>query len=507
MFRISQWFGENPEYYNQFGLPGHEGLDLPLPNGNKVYAVKSGVVFVVSTNTGNYGIHVRIQHEDGYQTIYAHLQSTNVEVGQIVNTGDIIGLSNNTGNSSGSHLHFAEKQQNVVYTDENGIEWPFNFRDSWQHLKHLYQEWLDQNSIIGYLYAPSLVLNMQGDYARCTGTLNIRQSPNSTSQLLGKTTYGTVVKILSEPTNGYYQVQTPIDIPNTSQNSNPFVGLHLRADPNDAKSSEWIEVDRLKVLPRGIKLLHAHPQNNFRQAVQKLGVNAKYVIRIFQSWGDRNITPQQFYDWNKDELANRIGILKNEYAVNASNIWVEVHNEPNLNIEGLTYSWQNGTQFTQWANQTLALFKANSAFNGVKWVYPGLSPGGTIAGVRYDSTAFLTESVNVGLNGFDYIGCHAYWSQNYPMTSALDHIRNTQQIVNKPIVITEASINDRPAVLTPSQYGQQYAQFVNLLKLQSNVLGITFFVASASDNVFSSECWVNEGNQIKGIGQALVNSI
>ncbi|MBE2220235.1 MAG: M23 family metallopeptidase, partial [Anaerolineae bacterium] len=98
---INQYFGANPQSYAQFGLPGHEGIDIMAPSGSKVFAVAPGTVKMVRTAAEghNYGKHVRIEHIDGYETIYAHLQDVNVKEGQAVEAGSLLGLADNTGNS------------------------------------------------------------------------------------------------------------------------------------------------------------------------------------------------------------------------------------------------------------------------------------------------------------------------------------------------------------------------------------------------------------------------
>ena len=122
--QINQYFGQNPHNYAQFGLPGHEGLDLMAPTGSKVFAVAPGTVRVVNTSATNhnYGIHVRVDHADGWQTIYGHMQQTTVQVGQPVKAGDQLGLADNTGNSFGSHLHLTLKRPNATYTDNSGTK-------------------------------------------------------------------------------------------------------------------------------------------------------------------------------------------------------------------------------------------------------------------------------------------------------------------------------------------------------------------------------------------------
>lgn len=111
---ITQWYGINPQWYQPWGLPGHEGLDMRALNGTPIYAMADGEVIRVEAdpNSGPYGIHVRIKHEhDGqvYKSVYAHFQRPKVDVGQVVRAGDIIGLADNTGNSSGAHLHITFK--------------------------------------------------------------------------------------------------------------------------------------------------------------------------------------------------------------------------------------------------------------------------------------------------------------------------------------------------------------------------------------------------------------
>ena len=112
---VTQWYGINPQWYNRFGLPGHEGLDFRALDGTPIFAAAEGDVTRVETDpeSGPYGIHVRIQHDHPtgvFKTVYAHFRRTLVEVGDHVVAGRQIGLSDNTGNSSGAHLHITLKR-------------------------------------------------------------------------------------------------------------------------------------------------------------------------------------------------------------------------------------------------------------------------------------------------------------------------------------------------------------------------------------------------------------
>ncbi|MCE7990206.1 MAG: hypothetical protein DYG89_54385 [Caldilinea sp. CFX5] len=113
---ITQPFGANPLRYAPFGLAGHEGVDIAAVSGSKIFCVAPGVVKAVQAedNGHNYGIHVRVQHVDGYETIYAHLQSAAVEAGQIVAAGDLLGLADSTGNATGNHLHLTLKRRGTT---------------------------------------------------------------------------------------------------------------------------------------------------------------------------------------------------------------------------------------------------------------------------------------------------------------------------------------------------------------------------------------------------------
>jgi hypothetical protein len=117
---ITQHFGVNPIYYAQFGLPGHEGIDIKAAVGGKIFCVAPGEVYRVHENAGghNYGVHVRVAHQDGFSTIYGHLQKALVNQGQIVEAGTVLGTADSTGNSFGTHLHLSLKKKNSDAGDE-----------------------------------------------------------------------------------------------------------------------------------------------------------------------------------------------------------------------------------------------------------------------------------------------------------------------------------------------------------------------------------------------------
>jgi murein DD-endopeptidase MepM/ murein hydrolase activator NlpD len=87
----------------------HYGMDFTAPVGTPIYATGDGKVTEVSgskRSRSGFGLAVTIDHGYGYETIFAHLNSFNVRVGQEVKRGDIIGYVGNTGGSTAPHLHY-----------------------------------------------------------------------------------------------------------------------------------------------------------------------------------------------------------------------------------------------------------------------------------------------------------------------------------------------------------------------------------------------------------------
>ena len=91
----------------------HAGTDFSAPVGTKVMATADGTVAYSGFESG-YGKKVIIDHGNGYQTIYAHLSKAVIRQGQHVKRGDTIAFSGNTGVSTGPHLHYEVRKDNMV---------------------------------------------------------------------------------------------------------------------------------------------------------------------------------------------------------------------------------------------------------------------------------------------------------------------------------------------------------------------------------------------------------
>lgn len=103
---ISQGYGKTSfSYHYSGGL--HNGVDFSVKN-QKVFAVRSGKILATGNNGKYaYGKWIAIDHGDGLVTLYGHLSKQSVSKGDKVGEGDVIGVSGNTGYSTGPHVHFS----------------------------------------------------------------------------------------------------------------------------------------------------------------------------------------------------------------------------------------------------------------------------------------------------------------------------------------------------------------------------------------------------------------
>lgn len=96
------------------GSTNHKGTDIGRVGYNSsIYAAKAGTV-LISEYSRSYGNYVVVYHGAGNTTLYAHMSSRKVSVGQTVKQGDVLGITGSTGNSTGPHLHFEVKENDSI---------------------------------------------------------------------------------------------------------------------------------------------------------------------------------------------------------------------------------------------------------------------------------------------------------------------------------------------------------------------------------------------------------
>jgi len=118
-YKLLSHFGYryDPVYKNTVKM--HEGIDLVGAVGTNIRATGDGVVRIAEISVRGYGNEIVIDHGFGYTTRYAHLSKILVHPGQKVNRGEIIGKLGSTGKSTGPHLHYEVRKNNVPLNPVN----------------------------------------------------------------------------------------------------------------------------------------------------------------------------------------------------------------------------------------------------------------------------------------------------------------------------------------------------------------------------------------------------
>lgn len=125
------WTGV-PDFYTKFGLLGHNGIDCSAPTGTEVFSVMSGTAYCDATGYGN---EIRVRSKIlGLEVINAHLLEFKVKDGEDVMAGQLIGLTDNTGYSTGPHFHLGVRR---IHYGING-DGPY-----YEDLNNGYNGWLD----------------------------------------------------------------------------------------------------------------------------------------------------------------------------------------------------------------------------------------------------------------------------------------------------------------------------------------------------------------------------
>jgi murein DD-endopeptidase MepM/ murein hydrolase activator NlpD len=100
----------------------HKGIDIARPSNHTIMSADNGVIISAGWDGGGYGNKIVINHNNGYKTVYAHLSSISVNVGQTVSQGEKIGVMGATGDATGIHLHFEVYKNGSLENPMNYLE-------------------------------------------------------------------------------------------------------------------------------------------------------------------------------------------------------------------------------------------------------------------------------------------------------------------------------------------------------------------------------------------------
>jgi murein DD-endopeptidase MepM/ murein hydrolase activator NlpD len=115
---VNSTFGYRGDPVRRGRVEFHPGIDFKGSRGDAVKSTADGIVIIAGWFQG-YGKCVRIRHKNNLETLYGHLSRVNVKVGQMVNTGQVVGQVGSTGHSTGNHLHYEVRKNGKPINPRN----------------------------------------------------------------------------------------------------------------------------------------------------------------------------------------------------------------------------------------------------------------------------------------------------------------------------------------------------------------------------------------------------
>ncbi len=347
----------------------------------------------------------------------------------------------------------------------------------------------DHDTTPGWAFTNGLVVSgYQAKVARYGS--NLRASPQRDATKIGFVPAGTPISVTGPAKGEYTPVRVRDDLlkppiaddevsdPDSQTIGRVRIGLHASADP-PISEAEHEEFAALR--PSIIKVLSFHSAEDIRR-LAKAHPEAQFIVRAFLSFSGRNISPGKFLEYTLGDVRRSLDQLQGRRVL------VELHNEPNLAEEGLGSSWSDGATFSVWWRELLKRYR--QALPNARFIFPGLTPGTTVTGVKLDHIQFL-EASRAAVEAADGLGIHVYWSDVHSMAKALDQVDDyISRFRSRNMWITEASRKGRG--LPANLMAQEYLRFWRELQNRPVIQGVTYFVASASNPKFASEVWVGK---------------
>jgi hypothetical protein len=286
-----------------------------------------------------------------------------------------------------------------------------------------------------------------------------------------------------------YGPQTAFDWARLWPPARALIGLHGRSNgelqPPDYTIVSTARIEAVKITSHATLAT----VRQLRTINPSMFILIRPMVAFSTDGAARRVTPQEFYDWtvaDLDRLVNNDSTLR----------FVEIHNEPNITIEGLGASWNNGGEFGAWFLDVLGRYRRR--YPNLQFGFPGLSPGPTLPGTRQDSETFLNQSAFAAQQA-DWVGLHSYWVNEREFSDqslGLAFARYRQRFPEKLLFVTEFGNPQQSKAAVADQYGRFYA-----LLRQVPGLGAAFaYVASTSDPVESPRwAWRDEAGRDMGI--------
>lgn len=272
-----------------------------------------------------------------------------------------------------------------------------------------------------------------------------------------------------------------------------LVGLHGRGDGElqawDYDIARTARIEAVKLTshasPKTVERLHDINPNIF--------ILVRPIMAFYDGGRPRRLSPSDFLAETGPELQ---ALFNSDPSIK----YVEIHNEPNLVIEGLGGSWNNGGEFASWFLETMGLMRKE--WPDKRYGFPGLSPGATIRNIRQDMKQFLGDCQFAAAQA-DWVGVHGYWQSESEMTDVRHGFTwqyYREAFPDKLLFITEFGnpIDSKQVV------GDQYSRYYGMLRNASGLGAVFSYVVSTSNSYESSRwAWRDENGNDVGIARVV----
>ncbi len=425
---VLQHFGVNAEIYSQYGLPGHEGIDIRAPHQTNVYACAPGEVYRVDKvgTQHNYGKHVRIQHAGGYRTVYAHLDRVLVEAGDQVTAKQVIGRADSTGNSTGTHLHLSLKKDGATAAGET--QYPGDMIDP----------------------TPYLI------------TLDREKEVMAALDMAEKETDSFTAYAWTRPC---------------------LVGLNGRIG-GGLETADFSVIETAKI--EAVKIGQDTTNLNIKK-LREINPDMFIMARMTIPWTREKISPEAWVDQTIFDI-NRL--------YKETIYYIEIEQSPNLQRYGWRSSWFSGEAFGEWWLAVVERLKRD--FPAARFGFPGVSPGGYVAGQRMDAEIFL-DGADFAIAEAEWVGVNCFWNSEAELNqeaSGRFYEFYRQRYPEKLLFITE--FGNTNALTNATVKAREYVKFYERVRAYGGI-GAAFAQVASAEAGYDSLVWRTENGALTKI--------
>lgn len=272
-----------------------------------------------------------------------------------------------------------------------------------------------------------------------------------------------------------------------------LIGLHGRAD-GELQPSDLDVVHKARL--EGVKLTSQASDASVK-AIKVINPAMFILVRPIVDFNDngraRTVSPDDFVSFTADDMQRL-------FDADPTIQYIEVHNEPNLTIEGLGGWWSSGRDFAAWFDRVVELYKLR--WPDKKYGFPGLSPGKLNQERLIDFKQFLGEAALSAARA-DWLAVHGYWSTEREMTDANGGFTwkvYREFFPDKLLIITEFGNPAQPKPLIAEQYSRYYG----ILRHIPGLAGAFAYISSTSDRSESARwAWRDENGKDVGIASEI----